>query len=106
VFFGPIELCPLEPAPCDRVAEWGALPRFSADGTRIEYYAWGGPGVVHVRSVRPDGTDDRDVARLEGTHPIGSFFSVARDGRVAYVEFEPGRGELWMADLDPPPAPR
>ena len=41
------------------------------------------------------------ISVLEPLHPIGDPFDVTRDGRVAYVEFEQGRSELWLGDYVP-----
>jgi len=32
-------------------------------------------------------------------HPIGQFFDVSATGQIAWVEYQQGRNELWLAQL-------
>ena len=97
-WFGAIVICSVSTVECRKIASGGNLPKWSHDGTRV-YFSRPKGWNRDLFSVSIDGTDERLVAELKPLSPYGQFWDVSLKGEVAYVQFKPGKPELWMMDL-------
>jgi hypothetical protein len=95
---GEILICPVDRNACRKVAT-GYNPVPSRDGTWVYY----------LRSVETaDGADLWSVslddlvktrlARFQPMNPIAHFYDVSQSGEIVWVQFKPGREELWLWD--------
>ena len=50
-------------------------------------------------SVSVDGADEKLVAELKPLPPYNNFTDVSPKGEVVYIQFKPGKPELWMTEL-------
>jgi Tol biopolymer transport system component len=98
-FLGTIVVCEVDSGDCRRTDGWGAMPRWSVNGKWIYFLRWKSANAWEVWRVPARDGESEKVIDIAPVHPIGLFFDVAADGRILYIEFESGLGELWMVDL-------
>jgi serine/threonine protein kinase len=96
---GRIVICPVGGGPCREVGK-GYGPVWSYDDRRVFFLRSVASGEqAELWSVAREGGDERRTAAVLQMHPIGPIFDVSRSGEVVYVQFKPGRPELWLTDL-------
>lgn len=95
---GEISTCSVETGVCRRLTQ-GRTPRWSSDGSRIYFLrdSKSGEG-KELWSISAAGEDEKLVGVLR-LHPIGTFYDVSPKGEIIFVRFNPGKPELWLADL-------
>ena len=96
--FGDIVVCLVSTGECRKIAIRANRPIWSHDGSRVYFHRFR-PQNRGLFSVSIDGTDERLVAELGPLPPYNNFSDVSPKGEVAYVQFKPGKPELWMMDL-------
>jgi len=96
-----ISICAVETAACRKLTR-GETPRWSGDGSRVCFLrdSKSGEG-KELWSVAAGGGDEKQLGALR-FHPIGPFYDVSPKGEIVYVRFDPGKSELWFADLPRP----
>jgi Tol biopolymer transport system component len=97
--FGDIVICVVSTGECRKIAARGNRPIWSHDGSRVYFHRFGGPNHRGLFSVSTDGTDEKLVAHLRPLTSSGSFSDVSPKGEIAYIEFKPGKPELWMMEF-------
>jgi Tol biopolymer transport system component len=101
---GEIVLCPAAAGPCRDVVS-GSSPLFSSDASEILFSrrgrAFDDPAIQStvVWKVRVDGTELRQIATLEPHAALATPFDVSIRDEIVWVQFRPGREELWLATL-------
>jgi len=56
-------------------------------------------GHAVVRSTRTDGTDERNEVDIGLMPDLAESFDVTPHGEIVWVQFAPGRRELWLMDV-------
>ncbi len=100
-----VTLCDAEGGPC-RHLEPGQTPVvWTADGQRLRFRREG-PGLDdadlrtdQVWELALDGTPARQLATLSPVLRLTPGFDVSADDRLAWIQYRPGRQELWLATL-------
>ena len=79
----------------------GAIPRWSADETRIFFRRalQGKPGFADIWVVGRDGSDLRRLVEIGPYDPRSVFFGIDEDDNIVWNEFDSlGSAEIWMAE--------
>ena len=93
-----IELCPADGGTCRRLTT-GTLAHWSSS-SRIYFFRDSTvPAGEEIWSVSVAGGDEVKVTDLHPIHPIGPFFDVSPTGQIVWVEYQEGKDELWLAQL-------
>ena len=92
-------VCIRAPGEC-RTLTSGSFPVWSRDGETI-FFRRIRPdtGTYEVWGIGLDGGDERMVADLGLIDPTDGTFDVSVDGDFVWVQYVPGRQELWLAEL-------
>jgi Tol biopolymer transport system component len=103
-FSNQVFVCTPSGSPCTAIqVRNGAGPPFwSPDDTRIFFPVWKGfsPDRVEVWRVNRDGTDEALVAELTSVAKPEEFVSEGSStGMMPWVQYRPGRREIWLAEL-------
>jgi Tol biopolymer transport system component/DNA-binding winged helix-turn-helix (wHTH) protein len=96
---GDIVVCPVDHGTCRKVASSGTSPIWSGDESRIYFARLTSRDSMEILSVSANGEDERRVVELPFIDPTANFFDVSSTGQVVYVQFKPGKPELWMMDF-------
>lgn len=95
-----ISICSVETTTCRQLAQ-GRLPRWSGDGSRVYFLRDRIGDGKELWSISSAGGDEKLIGVLL-SHPIGYSYDVSPTGEIVYVRFNPGKPELWLADLPHP----
>ena len=95
-----VAVCPASGADCKVLTE-GFKPVWSADNSRIYFLRPSQiPDSAELWSMSAHGTDEKQITALG---PFGSpemiHFDVSSQDRIGWVQFLPGKQELWLADM-------
>jgi hypothetical protein len=96
---GDIVICSVGIGTCEKIAAKGFLPIWSADGSRIYFNRWKSRNSSQTWSVSPDGEGEKWIVDRARVDPTAEFYDVSRKGEVVYIQFKPGKQELWMTDF-------
>lgn len=96
---GDIVVCSVAIGSCKKVAAGGFLPIWPAGGSRIYFDRWKSRNSRQTWSVSPDGEGEKWIVDRAQVDPTAGFYDVSRKGEVVYVQFKPGKQELWMTDF-------
>lgn len=93
-----IMICPAEGSSCRRLT-LGYSPRWSTDDAHIYFYRSSAlRDGEELWSITREGTSERMLVNLRPMHPIGDFFDVSPTGQIVWVQYQPGKHELWLSD--------
>jgi Tol biopolymer transport system component len=81
----------------------GRHPRWSPDG-RLIYFGGLGPEANHIWALSMASGTERPVTAFSGRRGVLGGTGLAVDTRYLYFTWEERRGDIWVADLGPPPA--
>src|SRR5262249_5374681 len=98
--FGDIVVCSVETGACTRVATLGNKPMWSADNSRIFFDRWKSRTSRELWSVSSEGKDERLILERRKLDPVLDSYDVSVPGQLVYVQFKPGRQQLWIKDFD------
>jgi hypothetical protein len=54
---------------------------------------------AELRSISITGDNERSVAELRPMRSIGHYYDVSPRGEIVYVQFRPGKRDLWLAEI-------
>jgi Tol biopolymer transport system component/DNA-binding winged helix-turn-helix (wHTH) protein len=97
--FGDIVVCSVEGRLCQTVATHGAGPIWSENDSLIYFERPKSTDSQELWAVSRQGQNARWMADLQQVDPSASFYDVSTAGVVAYVQFKPGKQELWITDF-------
>lgn len=93
-----IVVCTSEGGSC-RTLTTGYSPNWSADDSRIYFYRDSKlRDGEELWSITLEGTSEKHVINLGPMEPIGKFFDVSPAGKILWVQYRPGKNELWLSD--------
>jgi serine/threonine protein kinase/dipeptidyl aminopeptidase/acylaminoacyl peptidase len=96
-----ISICSVETGACRQLTQ-GRVPRWSSDGSRVYFLRDSkSGGGQELWSMSSQGGDEKQIGVLR-FHPIGTFYDVSPKGEIVYVQYNPGKPELWLADFPRP----
>jgi serine/threonine protein kinase len=99
--------CPAAGGACATLAG-GVKPRVSPDGRSVYFLRSPEPVIgtteaadtdVQLRVMSPDGANQHEVANLGPIEVLTLGYDVGPAGEIVWSSVEPGRSELWVADL-------
>jgi Tol biopolymer transport system component len=96
---GDIVVCAVDLGTCRKVARNGSGPIWSSDESQIYFARQTSRDRMEIWSVSANGEDEKRVVELPHIDPISNFFDVSSTGQVVYIQFKPGKPELWMMDF-------
>ncbi len=92
-------ICPATGEACTTLG-LGLMPFWAPDDAKVVFTvqpAFLGSWELH--SVNRDGTAKEVLAQLPSFNPESLLLDISRQGQVPWVQFRPGRRELWLAEL-------
>ena len=84
----------------DPLARWA--PRWASDGKTIYFIAMG-DRTNYIGALSVDSLEERPLAVFTGRPGRIGYAGLATDGIFLYFTWEESRGDIWVADLIPPP---
>jgi serine/threonine protein kinase/Tol biopolymer transport system component len=95
--FDNITICPMDGGSCSPLTK-GWTPNWSRGDSRIFFDREGPLGINEVRSITPDGRDEKKVADLEN-FSSGNFIDYSPAGQIVWVRSTTRSSELWLSSF-------
>ncbi|MBP1596988.1 MAG: serine/threonine protein kinase [Acidobacteria bacterium] len=96
---GDVSICPANGKECRKLAR-GYLAVWSFDNRSVYFLRTAGySDRAELRSISVTGDNERTLAELRPMRPIGHYYDVSPRGEIVYVQFKPGKRDLWLAEI-------
>lgn len=96
---GDVSICPSDGTECRKLVR-GYLSVWSSDNQSVFFLRTGGDSDgAELRIISITGDHERKIADLRPMRSIAHFYDVSPRGEIVYVQFKPGKRDLWLAEM-------
>ena len=96
---GDISIGPVDGTGCRKLAR-GYLAVWSFDNRSVYFLRTAGhPDRAQLGSISVTGDNERTITELGPMRPIGHYYDISPRGEIVYVQFKPGKRDLWLAEM-------